>query len=63
MVDKVWVGKKVQVLSLEELEKNHFKDEEGYFWDNESEYIDTDRLDWFVVSLNSSISPGVRDVL
>lgn len=31
MVDKVWVGKKVQVLSLEELEKNHFKDEEGYF--------------------------------
>lgn len=32
MVEKVWVGKKVQVLSLEELKKNHFKDENGKFW-------------------------------
>ena len=32
MVEKVWVGKKVQVLSLEELEKHHYKDEDGVFW-------------------------------
>ena len=38
MVEKVWVGKKVQVLSLEELKKNHFKDENGDFWYNKNEY-------------------------
>ena len=32
MGDKVWVGKKAMVLSLEELERNHFKDRDGYFW-------------------------------
>ena len=37
MVDKVWVGKKVRVLSLEELERNHFKDENGYFWYSKNE--------------------------
>lgn len=38
MVEKVWVGKKVQVLSLEELEKKHFKDEDGNFWYSENKY-------------------------
>ena len=38
MVDKVWVGKKVQVLSLEELERNHFKDRVGSFWFLEQNY-------------------------
>ena len=38
MKDKVWVGKKVQVLSLEELERNHFKDRVGSFWFSEQNY-------------------------
>lgn len=32
MVKELWVGKKVQVLSLEELEKNHYKDVKNRFW-------------------------------
>ncbi|OQA65595.1 MAG: hypothetical protein BWY36_00972 [Candidatus Diapherotrites archaeon ADurb.Bin253] len=36
MVEKVWVGKKVQVLSLKELEKNHFK-EFGNIWYSRNE--------------------------
>ena len=38
MVEEVWVGKKVQVLSLEELEKNHYKDKYGYFLYSKKEY-------------------------
>lgn len=53
MVEKVWVGKKVQIMSLEELEKNHYKDIAGYFIDYRS------FAEWF----NSSISPEVRDVV
>lgn len=37
MVDKVWVGKKVRILSLEELEINHYKDRFGYFWYSKNE--------------------------
>ena len=37
MVDRVWVGKKVRVLSLEELEKNLYKDIHGYFWYSKNE--------------------------
>ena len=32
MVEKVWEGKKVRILSLEELERNHYKDKFGKFW-------------------------------
>lgn len=39
MVEKVWVGKKVRVLSLEELEKNHYKDRYGYFWYSKESFM------------------------
>lgn len=37
MINDVWKGKKVQIISLEELEKNHFFDEERgiYFYSEE----------------------------
>ena len=57
MVDKVWVGKKVQVLSLEELEKDYYKNGKGEFFF--IKWFDADEHDSYI-KYGGTLTEGMR---